>query len=60
MKHPALALAENPAASVVSQGQLVLGAGQRKTVTTPEHLQAETGWGREGGLTGTMRQYCHI
>lgn len=27
MKYPAFALAENPAAPVVSQGQLVLGAG---------------------------------
>lgn len=56
-KYPAFALAENPAGAVVSQGQLVLGAGQRKTVPTLKHLQAETGWGRRRGLTGLMRQF---
>lgn len=35
MKYPAFALAENPAALAVSQGQLVLGAGQREKWCLP-------------------------
>lgn len=56
MEYPATALAENPAALVLSQGKAVLCAGQGAY----SELQAETGWGRRGGLTGSMRQYCNM
>lgn len=36
MKYPAFALAENPAAPVVSQGQLALGARQRDKWCLPQ------------------------
>lgn len=48
MKYPAFALTVNPAAPIVSQGQLVLGAGEREKW----YLSQNIGWERWEGLQG--------
>lgn len=48
MKYPAFALTVNPAAPVVSQGQLVLGAGEREKWYLPRSTYKQSQGGNEG------------